>query len=147
MKIYDVISLAYFEPVIDPRNDPHHRHRTFPPAVIMNGQKNWKIEKWMQKRQIQRNKKWSVQYLTRWLKYGPEYNQWISEHRFNNVQELINDYKKAFGQTLKVTSPPMFPSTFPQTFPTRMQFWMFRQQITVIIFPRPDTVFSPAIIH
>ena len=50
MKIRDVIFFAHFEPTTDPRKSPDHRHRAFPPAVIINSQKESEIEKLMQKR-------------------------------------------------------------------------------------------------
>ena len=42
MKIHNVIFFAHIKFATDPGNDPYHRHRTFPPAVIIDNQKNRK---------------------------------------------------------------------------------------------------------
>ena len=124
-QIHDVISLAHFEPATDFRNDLHRRYRIFPPAVIVDDQKKSEIEKFIQKRRIRRKKRWSIQYLARWLKYGPEWDQWIFEHRLSNAKNLINDYELLCGQTVRVqqkgTVPPMSPIIFPHPFPSLPQ--------------------------
>ena len=102
MKIHDVISIAHFEPETDLVKNPYYSHRQFPPTVIINDQKKSEIKKLFQKRRIRKSRGWSIQYFARWFGYGPEYDQWIFEHRLNNARNFINDYEQTFGQLVKI---------------------------------------------
>ena len=76
MKIHDVISIAHLEPASDPALDPYHRHHSPPPAVIVDGDIEYVIEKLLRKRRVRKGRGWLTQYLIRWKGYGPEYNTW-----------------------------------------------------------------------
>lgn len=79
MRIHDVISVAQLEPATDPAEDPYRRRRLPMPAVVVDGEDEYEIEKLLQKRRIRRGRGWSTQYLVRWLTYGPEDDTWEIE--------------------------------------------------------------------
>ena len=98
MKIHNVISIAHLEPATNPTEDPYGRHRQEPPAVVVDGQDEWEIERIIRKRRIRRGRGWSTQYLIQWLGYGPEYNEWKTARDMGNAQELIADFEARENQ-------------------------------------------------
>ena len=74
MRIHDVISVAHLEPTTDPAADPYQRRRSPPPAVVVDGEDEYQVEKLVRKRRIRRGRGWSTQYLIRWRGYGPEHD-------------------------------------------------------------------------
>lgn len=97
MLIHDVISIAYLEPATDPAMDPYQRRRLPAPAVVVDGEEEFEIEKLLQKRRIRRGRGWSTQYLVRWLGYGPEFDQWMPEHRLAHAPDLVQEFERTFG--------------------------------------------------
>ena len=97
MRIHDVISIAHLEPATNPKNDPYRRRRLLAPAIVIDGQEEWEIEKLIQKRKIRRGRGWSTQYLVRWLGYGPEFDEWIPEHGLGNASRLTQEFEAMYG--------------------------------------------------
>ena len=71
-------------------------------------------------------------YLVRWLGYGPEWDQWILKHRLNNAQDLIDDYEKPFGQTVRVNFR-FFHQRFHEHF--LLAFPRFRFRFRFVVWP------------
>ena len=60
MKIHDVISVAHLEPATDAAKDPYQRRRPPMPAVVIDGEEEYQVEKLLQKRRIRRGRGWST---------------------------------------------------------------------------------------
>ena len=96
MRIHNVISIAHLEPATDPAEDPYQRRRLPAPAVVVDGEEEWEVEKLLQKRRIRRGRGWITQYLVRWLTYGPESDTWEPEQELlRNAKERVEEYEAA----------------------------------------------------
>ena len=101
MRIHDVVSVANLEPATDPTEDPYRRRRISIPAVVIDGEAEYEIEKLLQKRRIRRERGWSTQYLVRWLSYGPEDDIWKTEHELRrHANDIVEAYKTAINPTV-----------------------------------------------
>ena len=90
-RIHNVLFIAHFESAIPPNDDPYSRPRPdHPPAIIVDGESEWEIERLLAKRQSGR----SSQYLVRWKGYGPEHDRWYSARQLANAKDLIQDYER-----------------------------------------------------
>ena len=88
MKIYDVIFIAHLKSFIDLAENSYRRRRLLISIVIIDGEKEYEIEKLLKKRIIKREREWFVQYLIWWLKYDSKINTWKLE------RELLRYVKK-----------------------------------------------------
>ena len=96
MRIHDVISVAHLEPATDPAEDPYRRRRLPAPAVVIEGEEEYEIEKLLRKRSTRRGQGWSTQYLVRWLGYGPEADTWELERELlRHAKEIVEEYEAA----------------------------------------------------
>ena len=95
MRIHNVISIAHLEPATDPAEDPYHRRRLPAPALVVEGEEEYEVEKLIKKRSIRRGRGgWVTQYLVRWLTYGAESDTWESEHELlRHAKESVEDYE------------------------------------------------------
>ena len=98
IRIHNVISVAHLEPATDPSEDPYHRHHSPPPAVTIDGEDEYIIDKLVRKRRIRKGRSWSVQYLIRWKGYGPEYDTWQPERDVADTKAL-DEYERLYGTT------------------------------------------------
>lgn len=99
MRIHDVISVAHLEPATDPVEDPYRRRRLPMSAVVIDGEDEYEIEKLIRKRRIRRRRDYSIQYLVRWLTYGPENDTWETEHELRrHANDLVEAYETANSQ-------------------------------------------------
>jgi len=95
-RIHDVISVAHLEPAHT--NDPYRRPRPEEPeGVIVDGEKEWEVEKLLSKRTYRRGRGMTTEYLARWLEYGPEFDSWVNIKDLGNAKELVRLYES--GQT------------------------------------------------
>ena len=60
MRIHNVISVVHLEPATDPVEDLYRRRRLPIPAVVVDGENEYKVEKLLQKRRIRRGRGWST---------------------------------------------------------------------------------------
>lgn len=60
MQIYNIISIAYLEPTIDPTLDLYQRRRLLLPAVVKDGYDEYEIGQLLRKRRIRRRRGWSI---------------------------------------------------------------------------------------
>ena len=98
MRIHNVISVAHLEPATDPSEDPYHRHHSPPPAVTIDGEDEYVIDKLVRKRRVRKGRGWSVQYLIRWKGYGPEHDTWQPERDVADTKAL-DEYERLYGTT------------------------------------------------
>ena len=99
--IHPVFTIAQLEPGPPPSEDPFRRPRPdHPDSVHVEGDtdqyKSWELERLLSKRiiPIGRARTMVTQYLARWKGYGPEHDEWLSEHKLSNAKELIDDYEQ-----------------------------------------------------
>ncbi len=96
-RIHPIISIAQLEPAPE-RADPYDRSRpSHPDSILVEGDtKEWssyEIEKLVDKR-FRRYERDSLikEYLVRWKRYEPEYDEWYDEDLLDNASELIVNY-------------------------------------------------------
>ena len=100
-RIHNVLSIAHLEPAIFPNDDPYSRPRPdHPPAIIVDGESEWEIERLLAKRQSGR----SSQYLVRWKGYGPEHDRWYSARQLANAKDLIQNYERHLAAVQSASS-------------------------------------------
>ena len=104
-RIHPVISVAHLEPAPDPHDDPFKRPRpAHPPAVSMEGDVGiYIVEKLIDRRQFRRGSGWCVEYLVRWLGYGPEYDVWYNIKDLDDAADLVKECDERMG--LRKASP------------------------------------------
>lgn len=101
MRIHDVVSIAHLEPATDPAEDPYRRRRLSAPAVVVDGEEEYEIEKLLRKRSIRRGRGICTQYLVRWLGYGPEADIWELERELlRHAKETVEEYQAANGNAV-----------------------------------------------
>ena len=98
MRIHPVISIAHLEPSTDPALDPYYRHRSPPPAVTVEGEIEYEIDRLVRKRRVRKGKGWSIQYLIRWKGFGPEHDTWQPERDVMDTVAL-DEYERRYGTT------------------------------------------------
>ena len=109
MRIHNVVSVAMLEPM--PVNeDPYQRRRPPPDTVVVDGQKEYAIDKLVNKRGIRRGRGWSTQYLIRWKGYGPESDTWQPEWTVADTIAL-DEYEQLYGEDSAISSRRRLPGT------------------------------------
>ena len=124
-RIHPVISVAHLEPAPNPHNDPFKRPRpAHPPAVSMEGDVGiYTVEKLIDRRQSRRGSGWCVEYLVRWLGYGPEYDVWYNIKDLDDAANLVEECDARMGLLSKASQrtdkAPKKASTATQVMPSR----------------------------
>ena len=96
IKIYNVIFIAHLKLVIDLAEDSYRRRRLLIFIVIVDGEKEYEIEKLLRKRIIKRERKWFVQYLIRWLEYNSKINTWkLKRKLLRYAKKIMKKYNAA----------------------------------------------------
>ena len=75
-KIHIVFTIAMLEPSLAPGSDPYQWPIPEQPEAVHADSEEYKVEKLLDKRIIKKGRGHSIQYLVRWLGYGPEHDQW-----------------------------------------------------------------------
>jgi len=65
--------------------------------VIIKGEKEWEVERILNKRQVREKNK----YLVCWKGFMAESNTWEKKENLMNVQEAIKEFKKEYWQDMK----------------------------------------------
>ena len=95
-KIWPVINATYLDRA--PR-DPDHFERDLPPQpIITDGELDgdrWEVAAIVNKRTTRRR----VQYLVRWLGFGPEEDVWMGIEKLSGCKEIIEEYEASIGNT------------------------------------------------
>jgi len=63
-----------------------------PQPVVIKGEKEWEVEKIINKRKVQGKDK----YLVRWKGCTAEEDTWESRENLRNVMELVEEFKKEY---------------------------------------------------
>ena len=105
-QIHPVISIMQLEPApkdADPYNRPRPDH---PDAVEVEGtpntswEKSYEVEKLVKRRDRKYGRTKVVEYLVRWLGYGPEFDEWKSLPALANSMTLVEDYERSNPQSI-----------------------------------------------
>ena len=98
-RVHPVISVAHLEPAPCPGDDPYKRPRpAHPPALSMEGDVGvYDIEKLIDRRQSRRGSGWCIEYLVRWVGYGPEYDVWYNIKDLDDAPDLIRECDQRMG--------------------------------------------------
>ena len=111
-RIHPVFTVAMLEPA--PFPDPFDRPRPdHPGSVFVEGDtdenQSYRVERLMNRRVIRRGRGYSVEYLVRWVGYGPEYDTWYNIKDLDESSELVKEYDELVGLR-QPTSPPQAAS-------------------------------------
>jgi len=71
--------------------------KTPPKLVIIEGEKEFKVEKIINKRTVRGKEK----FLVRWKGYTAEEDTWESRENLENAKELVEEYKKIYGEEVE----------------------------------------------
>ena len=107
MRIHNVVFIAHLEPATDPSDDPYKQRRSSPPAVVVDGAEEYKVERLLRKRRICCGRDWSTQYLIQWKGYGPEHNTWQPEHTVADTL-AIDKYERLYRVSSTILSADSF---------------------------------------
>ena len=108
-KIHPVFTIAQLEPCPAPDADPFDRPRpTHPPPVFADKENQdldeYEIDRLLDKRIIRKGRGLSVQYLARWVGYGPEDDMWRTLPQLEHCQDLIDDYERSHATIITTPS-------------------------------------------
>jgi len=56
---------------------------------MVDGEKEWELEKLLKKRTYRRERGITTEYLTQWLGYESEFDSWINVKDLGHAEELI----------------------------------------------------------
>jgi len=71
--------------------------KTPPKLVIIEGEKEFEVEKIINKRTVRGKEK----FLVRWKGYTAEEDTWESRENLENAKELVEEYKKIYGEEVE----------------------------------------------
>ena len=99
-RVRPVVSVAQLEPA-PAEKDPYHRDRPHHPDEVeveeipsTEYERNYEVEKVVNKRTRKFGRTQIRQYLVRWLGYGPEYDEWKPLSKLQGCLQLIEAYDK-----------------------------------------------------
>ena len=73
-----------------------------PPVVFVDGDTNaikcFEIERLLNNQTVKKDQDYTVEYLTRWTGYGPEWGRWYNIKDFDNAADFVRDYEEALTQ-------------------------------------------------
>ena len=110
--VHPVVSIAQLEPH-PAANDPYDRERPNHPEAVevdempnTDWEKNYEVEKIVDRRSRVFGRKPTLQYLIRWKGYGAEFDEWKTLPFLKGCLELVEDYEREHPQkaTLKNTA-------------------------------------------
>ena len=62
-----------------------------PPPVIIDDEAEWEVDRFLNHRLVKRGRKNKVEYLIKFLGYGPEHNMWQDDN-LSKCKELLSEY-------------------------------------------------------
>ena len=65
-----------------------------PKPVIIEGKKEFEVEKILNKRTVRRKEK----FLVRWKGYMAEENTWENRENLENAKELVEEFEREYGE-------------------------------------------------
>ena len=84
-------TLSRLKPYVSPESFSANRDIPSkpPPIILDTGDEEYEVEAILDKKISRRQ----VQYLVKWLGYGPEHNQWLPLKDLTNSMDLIRDFE------------------------------------------------------
>ena len=114
-EIHPVISVAYLEPA-PKEDDPFNRQSHEPGPVITSNSydpndsaPSYEIEQLLDTKVTNVRGKTKIEYLVRWLGYGPEWDVWYNIEDLQQASDLITDYKRIFNNVSEESLPAAEP--------------------------------------
>ena len=105
-KIHNVISITHLEPAYTNNSYcwPCSEHSD---AVIMlsDTEPEWELEHLLWKWTYCKEHSYITEYLTQWLRYGPEFDTWINIKDLENAKGLVNNFKQRDMKDKKAVLP------------------------------------------
>ena len=127
-KVHPVFSIAQLEPA--PGSDPYRRPvPDHPDSVFVEGDtpefKSYVVERLLNKRSRQAGrggKGHIVEYLVRWLGYGPAYDTWYNVKDLENCMDLVQEYEEDLNGITSLWQPsPTSPAAILAPLPPQDQ--------------------------
>ena len=78
-----------------------------PQPVIIEGEKEWEVEKILNKRKVRGKDK----YLVRWKGFTAEGDTWESKENLDNAADLVREFEEEYGRDTRCHKPLLSPST------------------------------------
>ncbi len=102
-RIHLVFCVAQLEPALSPAEDFFQRPRPqHPPSVFVEGDtdhnKSFEIEHLLNKRTVKKGRGLAIEYLVRWIGYGPEWDRWYNIKDLDNAADLVQAYEEGLAQ-------------------------------------------------
>jgi len=94
VKIYPVVNISRVHLYKD---QVKGQKKILPKPVIIKGEKEFEVEKILNKRVIRGKEKFLVQ----WKGYIAEVDTWESRENLGNVKELVEEFKREYGEEAK----------------------------------------------
>lgn len=85
MKIHDVFHVSLLKPYHDDGRTPPP-----PPAEVIDDEPEWEVDRILDHRVIKHKKSSKVEYLLRFLGYGPEHDVWQDD--ISNCPKIVKKY-------------------------------------------------------
>ena len=94
IKIHSVVNVSQVQLY---RPQVEGQKKTLPKPVIIEGEKEFEIEKILNKRIVRGKKKFLVQ----WKGYIAEGDTWKSRENLKNMKELVEEFEREYGKEAK----------------------------------------------
>jgi hypothetical protein len=89
---HNVISCIHLEPAPVPSTDPFNRDHPEPGPITTDAGDEWEIERILSGRKTRKGG--GIEYLVRWLGWGPQYDQWLNINELGAAQDLVHEYRQ-----------------------------------------------------
>jgi len=94
IKIHSVVNVSrvrLYKPQVEGQK------KTPPKLVIIEGEKEFKVEKILNKRTVRGKEK----FLVRWKGYTAEEDTWENRKNLKNAKELVEEFERKYGEEVK----------------------------------------------
>jgi hypothetical protein len=88
---HNVVSCIHLEPAPAPGSDPFGREFPEPGPIDTDAGDEWEIERILAGRKTRKGG--GVEYLVRWLGWGPQFDQWINIDELGSAQQLLEEFQ------------------------------------------------------
>ena len=94
IKIYPVVNASRVQFY---KLQVEEQKKILPKPVIIEGEEEFEVEKILNKRIVRGKKK----FLVRWKSYMAEEDTWENKENLENAKELVEEFKKEYGEEVK----------------------------------------------
>ena len=95
-RIHNFFHISLLKNYYYKKNDKHAK-QFMQISKFIDNEKQWKIEKILDKM----NDKKNIWYKIKWFDWNSKYNQWLHENEFKNISNLIKKYNKRASRKRK----------------------------------------------